>query len=281
MKCQRFLVNILIITVVLLSLCEARGGRRGGSFGGLFGSWRKYKKPSSGGGSSRRIVSSSPVHTPITKAWHDNKKSNNNDKFRKSNNYYNSYNAPPLPTGGSYYQNTAAMPGNAIYVAQAPPRGSEFGDFLTGYLTGRLLTMGFSSPHYHVTHVYKENPSVAENSHKTNNSSAQVVIINTQQATSSEKPFNAPLLDFSTTTESNVDQKAKSTTTQLPSSSVTEAPAPKYGIICMPLLVNETNAKGETVQNERTVCYPAPAPPAGQNNMKSKPVEIAGDIEEQ
>lgn len=107
-------------------MCESRGGRRGGSVGGLFGSWRKYKKPSTGGGSSRRIVSSSPVHTPITKALHE-KKSNGNDKFQKnlkSNNYYNNYNTPPLPQGGSYYHNTASLPGNAIYVAQAPPRGS-------------------------------------------------------------------------------------------------------------------------------------------------------------
>lgn len=130
MKCAKILVNILIIVGVVLIECEARGGRRGGSFGGLFGSWRKYKKPSSGLGSSRRIVSSSPAHTPITKAWHENKKSSSSDKFqKKGNNYYNSYNTPPLPTGGSYYQNTATLPGNAIYVAQAPPRG--LGEFFS------------------------------------------------------------------------------------------------------------------------------------------------------
>lgn len=126
MKCEKIVVNILILMIVVLSLCEARGGRRGGSFGGLFGSWRKYKKPSTGGGSSRRIVSSSPVHTPITKAWHDNKKSNS-DKYQKNikaSNYYNGYNTPPLPTGGSFHQNTASLPANAIYIAQAPPRGA-------------------------------------------------------------------------------------------------------------------------------------------------------------
>ncbi|KAI8116944.1 hypothetical protein FF38_00729 [Lucilia cuprina] len=266
MKCKKILVKILIIAIVLLSLCEARGGRRGGSFGGLFGSWRKYKKPSSGGGTSRRIVSSSPVHTPITKAMHENKKSSSSDKFQKNFKGSNYYNTPPLPTGGSYYHNTAALPGNAIYVAQAPPRGSEFGDFLTGYLTGRLLTMGFSSPHYHVTHVYRDNPSAAENTAKPNNTNT------------TEKPFNVPLAEITTTTVSSGDRETRSTTTtQLPLST-TEPPAPTYGIICMPMLINETNENGETVQNERTVCYPAPAPPTPQNEMKSKPVEIAGDI---
>ncbi|XP_037826882.1 uncharacterized protein LOC119614846 [Lucilia sericata] len=279
MKCEKILVKILIIAIVLLSLCEARGGRRGGSFGGLFGSWRKYKKPSSGGGSSRRIVSSSPVHTPITKAMHENKKSSSSDKFQKNLKGSNYYNTPPLPTGGSYYHNTAALPGNAIYVAQAPPRGSDFGDFLTGYLTGRLLTMGFSSPHYHVTHVYRDNPSAAENTAKLNNTSPQVVIINGPQQLTTEKPFIAPLAEITTTTVSSGERDTRSTTTQLPLST-TEPPAPTYGIICMPMLINETNENGETVQNERTVCYPAPAPPSPPKEMKSKPVEIAGDIME-
>ena len=124
MNCEKNFLNFLILTFLLLTLCEARGGRRGGSFGGLFGSWRKYKKPSTGSGSTRRIVSSSPVHTPITKALNENKKYNGNDKFQKTNSFYNNYNTPPLPAGGSYYHNTAALPGNAIYVNQAPPRGA-------------------------------------------------------------------------------------------------------------------------------------------------------------
>lgn len=135
MSFEKLLLKTIIFTIILLSLCEARGGRRGGSFGGLFGSWRKYKKPSNGGGNSRRIVSSSPVHTPITKAWHENKKASSSDKFQKNikpNNMNNGYNTPPLPTGGSYYHSTAALPGNAIYIAQAPPRGS-----------GRLKLMEF------------------------------------------------------------------------------------------------------------------------------------------
>lgn len=128
---MKWILKILVITFILLTICEARGGggRRGGSMGGLFGSWRKYKKPSSSSSSTRRIVSSSPVHTPITKALNE-KKATGADKFVKNPKSYSKYNTPPLPAGGSYYTNTATLPGNAIYVAQAPPRGAGMYEFL-------------------------------------------------------------------------------------------------------------------------------------------------------
>ncbi|XP_013104182.1 uncharacterized protein LOC106084808 [Stomoxys calcitrans] len=279
MQGSKWILKILAITFVLITICEARGGggRRGGSMGGLFGSWRKYKKPSSSSSSTRRIVSSSPVHTPITKALNE-KKTTGSDKFVKNGKTYNKYSAPPVPPGGSYYTNTAAMPGNAIYVAQAPPRGAEFGDFLTGYLTGRLMTMGFAPYHsHHVTHIYRDNPEQSGQVPNNNNSGKVIVINNNQETmTTTIKPA-----DFSSTTtemqRSEPYTLAYMSSTPTPMSSTTETPP--YGIICMPLKVKETNASGNAVEVERIVCYPAPPPNTPvQNEMKSKPVEIAGDI---
>ena len=163
----------------------------------------------------------------------------------------------------------------------------EFGDFLTGYLTGRLLTMGFSPPAYHVTHVYRDNPSI--NDSNTNNNNSKVIIVNGQPITTTATaapPYTAPLETttttadtiMTTTTETPGKRETRSTTTELPLST-TEAPTlSPYGIICMPIFLKETNAEGEQVQVERIVCYPAPAPPTPQKDLTSKPVEIAGDI---
>ncbi|XP_061394437.1 uncharacterized protein LOC133329991 [Musca vetustissima] len=283
-------ICLLLITLSLLTVCEARGGRRGGSMGGMFGSWRKYKKPSSSSSvSSRRIVSSSPVHTPITKALNE-KKATGGDKFIKNGKTYGSakYNTPPLPPGGSYYQNTAAMPANAVYIAQAPPRGADFGDFLTGYLTGRLLTMGLSPYpyHHHVTHVYHDNPNQAA-ANNGNNDGKVIIINNGQDVAAASAP--------ATTTSSSTSSNSPDSTTEIPTSSSPYALAytssteniaaaisttpPPNGIICVPIKMKEKNSNGDLIEVDRIVCYPAPPPPAQiQNEMKSKPVEIAGDI---
>ncbi|XP_075152931.1 uncharacterized protein LOC142226693 [Haematobia irritans] len=283
----KWILQFLAISFVILAVCEARGGggRRGGSMGGLFGSWRKYKKPSSSSSSSRRIVSSSPVHTPITKALND-KKATGADKFVKNGKVYNKYSTPPLPSGGSYYTNTATMPGNAIYVAQAPPRGAEFGDFLTGYLTGRLLTMGFTPYHHHhyVTHVYRDNPDASAQGDNNSNDTRKIIIINNnnnqeEPVTSISKISTENPVSSTTPMESSSLYTMAAYTSSTAVSSNPETEVPPYGIICVPLKVNETNSNGDVVQIERIVCYPAPAPATPtQNEMKSKPVEIAGDI---
>ncbi|XP_073822225.1 uncharacterized protein [Musca autumnalis] len=274
-------INILFITFALLVLCEARGGRRGGSMGGMFGSWRKYKKPSTSSVTSRRIVSSSPVHTPITKALNE-KKATGGDKFIKPGKTYNKYNTPPLPPGGSYYTNTATMPGNAIYIAQAPPRGADFGDFLTGYLTGRLLTMGLSPYpyHQHVTHVYHDGPNPQQS---TTNNEGKVIIINNGQDTAATANITTSTSSPDSTstivpTSSTPYALAYTSSTENVPATVSTTPPPN-GIICVPIKMKEKNSNDELVEVDRIVCYPAPPPPAQiQNEMKSKPVEIAGDI---
>lgn len=138
----------------------------------------------------------------------------------------------------------------------------------------------------------------------TSNNSSQLIIINGQsQQSPTDKPYSAPLLDFETTTETSSSNEAKnvptligrvkSTITSIASSteaesvttpiagSTTEPPElSPYGVICVPMLFNEKTDNGEQVQNERIICYPAPSPPTPQKDMKSKPVEIAGDIME-
>lgn len=156
----------------------------------------------------------------------------------------------------------------------------EFGDFLTGYLTGRLLTMGFSAPHYQVTHVYRENPQTTDE--KTENSGSKFIIINRQQDSTTEKSTNNtdfdPAISTTTTTDNYFSSSVSSRLTTR--STVTENPSPPYGVICMPLMVNETISTGDVVQNERIVCYPAPAPPTPPIEITAKPEEIAGDIVE-
>lgn len=114
---------LLAVILLLLTLCNARGGgRRGGSSGGFFKSLRKLKKSSAGGGNSRRIVSSQPVYTPISKAVNEKKKSISADKF--SSKYYSKQSFPHIPPNGAYYSSAASLPNNAVYISQAPPRGS-------------------------------------------------------------------------------------------------------------------------------------------------------------
>lgn len=147
------------------------------------------------------------------------------------------------------------------------------------------MTMGFSPYHYHqVTHVYHDNPG-NPNPQASSDSSGKVIIINNSgsdaaaNATSSTSTSSTPYSTSTTETYSSSPYALaqSSTTSQAPIPA--DNPAPPNGIICIPLKVNETNASGDVIQVERIVCYPAPPPPASiPNEMKSKPVEIAGDI---
>lgn len=142
--------------------------------------------------------------------------------------------------------------------------------------------MGFSPPAYHVTHVYRDNAPA-------NDPNSKIVVVNGQSTTTTiAPPYTAPLetttiaatIPTITTTEISGKRETRSTTTELPLSTTKAPTLSPYGIICMPMSLTETNPQGEQVQVERTVCYPAPAPPSPQKDLKSKPVEIAGDITE-
>lgn len=137
--------------------------------------------------------------------------------------------------------------------------------------------------HQHITHVYHDHPNQGGPQQPTSNADGKVIIINNGQdspATSSTTSTSPNTADTTTEipTSSSPYALAYSSSTENIAATLSTTPPPN-GIICVPIKMKEKNASGDLVEVDRIVCYPAPPPPAHiQNEMKSKPVEIAGDI---
>uniref|UniRef100_A0A1A9WZJ5 Uncharacterized protein n=1 Tax=Glossina brevipalpis TaxID=37001 RepID=A0A1A9WZJ5_9MUSC len=292
---------LLILNIVLIvSICEARGGSRGrgGSFGGgLFGGWRKYKKPVTNNGRTRRIVSSSPMHTVLTKSLAEQRKSNayHGNLPKKAKLYkQNELRRYHIPPGGSYYRSMDVIPSNAVFI-------SEVSDTLATYLG---FTLGWKStyhPHQNVQEQYLKNGDrinsfaslkdgkINETSFITYNKRNESIVTNNKVA-EFIRAYNA-------TTNPIEDTANDSTVTNKATNRANDSPAP-WGVICLPLTITEKNyKKSEELQElEILICYAAPPPPpidVNKNDFSSyhlmrllgvttssTPVQIAGDIEE-
>ncbi|ALC38620.1 CG31706 [Drosophila busckii] len=269
MKYTHCVTLTLLLAAYLLLLpppCEARGGRGrgGGSFGGLFGGWRsKYGSKSSSSGGGRRVLSGSPVHTAMPMPKPPPPPPPQVKPMNMPKPQAGGYPRQQLPQGqGMFYSNAQALPHGAVYYAQPPTSmlgGSGMNGFLTGMLAGRLMdSVLFGHRHHHGSHVYQQNQQVQTEAAA--GSGRDIVIINNGQGE---------------------QQQAQSTNhaaeqTKLEENSAAEAAPPVGGLMCFPIMLNETDANNSNlmVEVERIVCIPAPAPAP-----ELKPEDCQGDLQ--
>ncbi|XP_032575119.1 uncharacterized protein LOC6612167 [Drosophila sechellia] len=308
MKSWYLALSLLLLAASTFQPTDARGGRGrgGGSFGGLFGGWRKYKKPSSSGG-GRRVVSGSPVHTAMTVPKPPPPPpAPPKMPMMPPKQQIPSYPRQQMPPGygfgsypgqgsGTYYANAQALPAGAVYYAQPPVgmnRGIGTGDFLTGMLAGHMMNNVLFG---HRHHTYHRNPEEGQSSPQGNG--RQIIIVNNGQQegvlhnettisgeSSAVVPPENPL-----TEEEDVEGQGEGdggseavSSEESTESEATPQPYPDGGIICFPIMLNETDPENSEVMREveRVVCFPAPPhnPDNFQPTITTEPPIVAGDI---
>ncbi|EDW77790.1 uncharacterized protein Dwil_GK24675 [Drosophila willistoni] len=301
---HKLLVLLFIATwvAVVVPPCVARGGRGrgGGSFGGLFGGWRKYKKPSSSGG-GRRVISGEPMQTSMSIPKPPPPPAPPKPMIKPKPQVPN-YPRQQMPTGftgyggqggmgGTYYSNPQALPAGAIFYAQPPPmpmsRGSGTGDFLTGMLAGHMMNNLLYGRRHHVYHRNREGEPPAQT--QSNNGRDIIIIENGAVQNESSIPEEAvavapanPLSEENSSSMSSESDTEDEVTPEPPRENSDAAPGPG-GIICFPIMLNETNPENpeETREVERIVCFPAPDPnliEADISTTSTEPPIVAGDI---
>ncbi|XP_017042526.2 LOW QUALITY PROTEIN: uncharacterized protein LOC108088968 [Drosophila ficusphila] len=296
-------LSLLLIAASIFHSAEARGGRGrgGGSFGGLFGGWRKYKKPSSSGG-GRRVVNGSPVHTAMTVPKPPPPPAPPKP-IMPSKQQIPSYPRQQMPAGygygsypgqgsGTYYANAQALPAGAVYYAQPPVgmnRGLGTGDFLTGMLAGHMMNNLLFGHRHHAYHRNREEVPSPEGNGR------QIIIVNNgQQAgvaqnettisgeASAVVPPENPITEEEEEGQGEGGGGSESVSSEeSPEFEATPQPYPDGGIICFPIMLNETDPENSEVMREveRVVCFPAPPHnPDIQPTITTEPPIVAGDI---
>ncbi|EDW13169.1 uncharacterized protein Dmoj_GI21387 [Drosophila mojavensis] len=292
MKQAYTLLCVVLLTASLAVPSAARGGRgRGsGSFGGLFGGWRsKYGSKSSSSGSGRRVVSGSPVHTAMTvPKLPPPPPPPVSSKVKPHVASYPRQQPPPPPgygyapaaSQGTYYANAQALPAGAVYYAQ-PPTSMGIGPgtgFLTGLLAGRLMDNVLFGHHQHVSHVYHQNQ---EGQPASGNGREIIIINNGQQQTEGEtqqppndslSPVDAVASPANPFPNKDVQQEGESDEEAANSTAMPVAPA--GGIICFPIMINETDPQNPELVNEvqRVVCFPAPTADPQSADCQNDPI---------
>ncbi|KAM8716202.1 hypothetical protein ACLKA7_003135 [Drosophila subpalustris] len=304
-------ICVLLIATCLVVPSEARGGRGrgGGSFGGIFGGWRsKYGSKSSSTGGGRRVVSGSPVHTAMTVPKVPPPPPPPAKPMSMPKPQAGSYPRQQLPPGysyapgagqGTYYANSQALPAGSVYYPQ-PPMGMSMGSgtsgFLTGMLAGRLMDGMLFPRHHHVSHVYPQNQ---QGEAIASDNGRQIIIINNGQPQSEgelETEANSEqLMPENPLTQEEEEQEGSSSEEN--TSDTTAPPAPVGGIVCFPIMLNETDPQNSEVVHEveRVVCFPAPiidpqlanvdcqndpqcVLDLGSSTTSTEPPVVAGDI---
>ncbi|XP_043661688.1 uncharacterized protein LOC122625652 [Drosophila teissieri] len=306
MKSWYLALSLLLLAASTFQPSDARGGRGrgGGSFGGLFGGWRKYKKPSSSG-NGRRVLSGSPVHTAMTMPKPP-PPAPPKMPMMPPKQQIPSYPRQQMPPGygfgsypgqgsGTYYSNAQSLPAGAVYYAQPPVgmhRGMGTGDFLTGMLAGHMMNNVLFG---HRHHTYHRNPVESQSSPQ--GTGRQIIIVNNGQQegvlhnettisgeASAVVPPENPLPE-----EEDVEGQGEGEGDSAPGSSeesteleATPQPFPDGGIICFPVMLNETDPDNSEVvrEVERVACFPAPPhnPENFQPTITTEPPIVAGDI---
>ncbi|XP_026834317.1 uncharacterized protein LOC113564066 [Drosophila erecta] len=201
----------------------------------------------------------------------------------------------PSQGGGTYYANAQALPAGAVYYAQPPVgmnRGMRTGDFLTGMLAGHMMNNVLFG---HRHHTYHRNPEEGQSAPQANG--RQIIIVNNGQRegvlhnettisgeASAVVPPENPL-----TEEEDVEGQGEGEVESEPVSSeeftdleATPRPYPDGGIICFPVMLNETDPENPEVTREveRVACFPAPphSPENFQPTMTTEQPIVAGDI---
>lgn len=305
-------IYLLLIAACLVVPGEARGGRGrgGGSFGGIFGGWRsKYGSKSSSTGGGRRVISGSPVHTamnvpkvpppppPPAKPMSMPKPQVGNYPRQQLPPSYSQ--ATGLSSGqGTYYTNAQALPTGAVYYPQSPMgMGSGTNGFLTGLLAGRLMDGMLFGRHHHVSHQYNQNQ---QGQVSASDNGRQIIIINNGQSQTegtreAESDPEQPLNENPLTTEDEEQEEISSEEETLNTTAPQEPPV--GGIVCFPIMLNETDPQNpeEVREVERVVCFPAPSidpqllnvdcqndPQCvlelGSSTTSTEPPVVAGDI---
>ncbi|XP_034472626.1 uncharacterized protein LOC117780278 [Drosophila innubila] len=311
-------ICLLLIAACLVVPGAARGGRGrgGGSFGGLFGGWRsKYGSKSSSSGSGRRVMSGSPVHTAMTVPKVPPPPPPPAKPMSMPKPQVGNYPRQQLPPGysyapgtgqGTYYANSQALPTGAIYYPQSPmgmSMGSGTSGFLTGMLAGRLMDGMLYGRHHHVSHVYHQNQ---QGESATSDSGRQIIIINNGQhqaegegrmADSDSDSDSKQVMPENPQTQVEEGQERNSSEEATSDSTAPAAP-PAGGIVCFPIMLNETDPQNSEVvrEVERVVCFPAPPSidpqlanvdcqndpqcilDLGSSTTSTEPPVVAGDI---
>ncbi|XP_030555351.1 uncharacterized protein LOC115758740 [Drosophila novamexicana] len=311
MKPTYTLLCLLLLTACLAVPSAARGGRGrgGGSFGGLFGGWRsKYGSKSSSSGGGRRVVSGSPVHTAVTVPKlpppppPPPQPAKGMSMAKPQAGGYPRQQLPPgygyAPAAGqgTYYANAQTLPAGAVYYAQ-PPTSLSMGSgtsFLTGMLAGRLLF----GHHHHVSHVY---PQTQPGESVATGNGREVIIINNGQpqgaADETEQPPNESLSPdgaVNPLAREEEEQEEHESDSSEETANTTAMPEPPVGgIVCFPIMLNETDPQNSELvrEVERVVCFPAPTRDSvdcqndpmcllelGGSTTSTEPPIVAGDI---
>ncbi|KAH8356672.1 hypothetical protein KR200_009266 [Drosophila serrata] len=313
---------LLLAASATFHTAEARGGRGrgGGSFGGLFGGWRKYKKPSSSGG-GRRVVSGSPVHTAMTVPKPPPPPPQPPKPMMVPKQQVPSYPRQQMPPGygyGSYpmgqssgtvYASPQALPPGAVFLSQ-PPVGMNrglggSGDFLTGMLAGHMMNNLLFGHRHHGSHIIRnrgEEEQVAQGNGR------QIIIVNNGQQLPEEVAQNETTIsgeasvvvppenplneedgagEDEETVEGHGDgdeESAPVSSEESPDPEATLPPMLDGGIVCFPIMMNETDPENPEVtrQVERVACFPVPphnsVSPPPWNHPTTEPPIVAGDI---
>lgn len=166
--------------------------------------------------------------------------------------------------------------------------------FLTGMLAGRLLF----GHHHHVSHVYPQNQPVE--SVATGNG-REVIIINNGQpqgaAGETEQPPNESLSPdgaVNPLAREEEEQEEHESDSSEETANTTAMPEPPVGgIVCFPIMLNETDPQNSELvrEVERVVCFPAPTRDSvdcqndpmcllelGGSTTSTEPPIVAGDI---
>ncbi|XP_039502650.1 potassium/sodium hyperpolarization-activated cyclic nucleotide-gated channel 2 [Drosophila santomea] len=306
MKSWYLALSLLLLAASTFQPSDARGGRGrgGGSFGGLFGGWRKYKKPASSG-SGRRVLSGSPVHTAMTMP-NPPPPAPPKMPMMPPKQQIPSYPRQQMPPGygfgsypgqgsGTYYANAQALPAGAVYYAQPPVgmnRGMGTGDFLAGMLATHMMSKVLFG-HRHQT--YPRNPLEEQSSPQ--GSGRQIIIVNNGQqqgpalhnettisgeASAVVPPENPLTEEEDAEGQGEGEVSASVSSEESKELGATPQPYPDGGIICFPIMLNETDPDNSEVMREveRVACFPAP-PPNPENfqpTITTEPPIVAGDI---
>lgn len=180
------------------------------------------------------------------------------------------------------------------------------GDFLTGMLAGHMMNNLLFGHRHHVSHVYHRN---GEGDPSSQGTGRQIIIVNNgqpegvaQNETSISQEVSAVASPKNPLTDENEDgeeageesgaeaEAAESEGESSPISSeeslesgTTPPPSrPSGGIICFPIMLNETDPESpdRVREVERIVCFPAPAsnPENFPPTTTAEPPIVAGDI---
>ncbi|EDW03678.1 uncharacterized protein LOC6561542 [Drosophila grimshawi] len=290
MKHSYTLLCLLLMAACLAVPSVARGGRGrgGGSFGGLFGGWRsKYGSKSSSSGGGRRVVSGSPVHTAMTvpklppppppppgKMMPKPQVASYPRQQLPPGYSYNAAAAAAPQPQGTYYANAQTLPPGAVYYAQPPTSmsmGSGTNGFLTGMLAGRLMdSMLFGHHRQHVSHVYPQTQQVDAATAAGNTGRDIIIINNGQPQTNGEKEVEGegqqqPLDEELASSEGPMVEGEEESEESVSSEETLDATAtaaepPVGGIVCFPIMLNETDPQNAELQREveRVICFPVP-----------------------